>query len=252
MGVNDFDNGSGTPGSSQGNGSDNMGSSAVDLEQHKNLERVVGKQGEELGEYRKFFADMAPLLDKLDSNPEIVQAIIDGKIDAELVKAITEGKVTIGEAQAITEAHAEVKKDLGAKTYEKASADDIAKLVDEKFNAMRGELMGNIKASEDLRTFESSVNDFIANTSDFAKYAKDIDQWLDEHDVTDIRVAYYAVKGELSEKEAKEQADKDKAEYEKGLILNAGGGNGRVTYSGEGARDVVDSLIAGKASANRF
>jgi len=253
MSANDLNfNGSVNTGSSELNESANAGSSAVDLEQHKNLERLVGKQGEELGEYRKFMSDMAPLLEKLDSNPELVQGIIDGKIDTELVKAVMDGKVTIGDAKAITSAHTEVKKDLGATKYEKASAEDVAKLVDEKINAMRGELMGTMKASEELRSFESSVNDFITNTPDFEKYASDIDTWLDEHDVTDIKVAYYAVKGQLSEKEAKNQAAIEKAEYEKNLVLNAGGGNSRVTYSGEGARDLVDSLISGKASANHF
>lgn len=251
MSANNFI-GSGTPGSPEGNESANAGSSTVDLAQHQNLEKLVGKMGEELGEHRKFMTDMAPLFEKLDSNPELVQAILDGKIDAELTKAVVEGKVTVGDAKAITEAHTEVKKELGEKKYEKASADDIAKLVDDRVSAIRGELMDKIKADEDLRSFEANVADFIANTPDFAKYAEDVNSWLDNHDVTDIRIAYYAVKGELSEKEARDQAAKDQAEYEKNLILNAGGGNSRVTYSGGDAGKIVDSLIAGKTSANHF
>lgn len=252
MGANDFSfNGSGTPGSPEVKGSDFSGSPA-DQVQKENLEKLVGRQGEELGEYRKFFGDMAPLLEKLDANPELVQAILDGKIDASLAKAVSEGKVSFGDAKAVTEAHNDVKKDLGEKKYEKASAEDIAKLVDDKVAAMRGELLGNMKADNDLRAFEATVNEFIANTPDFPKYAKEIDQWLDEHDVTDIKIAYYAVKGEMSERDARGLAAKDQAEYEKNLALNAGGGNGRVTYSGEGAASMADNLIAGRASANHF
>ncbi len=254
MSVNNFDynNGSGTPGRPEGNESVNSGSSAVDLAQKENLEKVVGRQGEELGELRKFMSDMAPLFEKLDSNPELVQAILDGKIDKDLTKAVIDGNITIGEAKVITEAHTSVQKELGEKKYDKTSADDIAKLVDEKVSEIRGEFMKKIKEDEELRSFETNVSDFITNTPDFAKYAEDVNQWLEEHDVTDIRVAYYAVKGELSEKEARDRAAIDQAEYEKNLILNAGGGNSRVTYSGGEAERVVDSLIASKASANHF
>jgi len=89
--------------------------SPIDQEQYKNLESIVGKQGQELGEYRKFFDEVAPLLEKLDKNPDLVTAIIDGKVDSNLVKAAMEGKITIGEAQVISKANAEVKKDLGNK-----------------------------------------------------------------------------------------------------------------------------------------
>ena len=104
----------------------------IDPVQHKELEGLVGRQGTELGEFRKFFSDIQPLLDNLDKNPEVVQAIMDGKITADLAKAALEGKVTIGDAQIVSQAHEEVKKELGKKGYEGSSAEDVSKLVEEK------------------------------------------------------------------------------------------------------------------------
>ena len=181
----------------------------VDPAQHKELESLVGRQGQELGEFRKFFSDIAPLLDKLDKAPEIVQAIIDGNITPELAKAAMEGKVSIGDAQIVNNAHEEVKKELGKEGYKGASPDEVAKLVEDKAKEIKGEFQKELKERDDLSAFESNVNDFITRTSDFSKYASDIDKWLDEHDVNDIAVAYYAVKGELSEKEAIKQELKE-------------------------------------------
>lgn len=125
--TNAFD-GSGTPGSPIGGGDPNpnklgagqtpapaaaAAENKIDPTQHKELESLVGRQGQELGEFRKFFADIAPLLDKLDKSPEIVQAIIDGNITGDLAKAAMEGKVSIEDAKVVSKAHEEVKKDLG-------------------------------------------------------------------------------------------------------------------------------------------
>lgn len=113
-------------------------------------------------------------------------------------------------------------------------------------------MQNSLKDMEDIRNFESSVNDFITRTPDFSDYAKAIDAWLDEHDITDIEVAYYAVKGQVSERDAKKLANEDKAEYEKNLALNAGGGGSRVTYSGADGERMVDQLIAGRTNPNTF
>lgn len=223
--------------------------SQIDPVQHKELESLVGRQGEELGEYRKFFTDIAPLLDKLDKSPEIVQAIIDEKITADLAKAAMEGKVSIVDAQIVTKAQEEVKKDLGKEGYKGASPEEINKLVEDKAKEIKVEFQKELKERDELSTFESNVNDFIARTPDFPKYASEIDKWLDEHDVTDIAVAYYAVKGELSEKEAQKQADIDKAEAEKSGALNMGGGAGNATRI-QGDADVVDQLIASRPNPN--
>ena len=223
----------------------------VDPAQHAELESLVGRQGQELGEFRKFFSDIAPLLDKLDKSPEIVQAIIDGNITADLAKAAMEGKVNISDAQIVSKAQEEVKKDLGKEGFKGASSEEISKLIEEKSKEIKGEFEAKFKERDELSAFESSVNDFITRTPDFAEYASEIDKWLDEHDVTDIAVAYYAVKGELSEKEAKKQAEIDKVEAEKNGALNMGGGQGGTTYI-KGDENAVDSLIASKSNPNIF
>ena len=262
--MENTNNGSGTPGSLIGNGTpnlNNLGSTAgqvpqkesvqIDPEQHKELEGLVGRQGQELGEYRKFFSDIAPLLDKLDKSPEIVQAIIDGNITTDLAKAAIDGKVSISDAKIVSKAHEEVKKELGKEGYQGASPDEITKLVEEKAKEIKGEFQKELKDRDELSAFESGVNDFISRTPDFTKYASEIDKWLDEHDVTDIAVAYYAVKGELSEKEARKQALIDKAEEEKSGALNMGGGQGNATRI-RGDSNMIDSLIAGKSNPNIF
>jgi hypothetical protein len=223
----------------------------IDPVQHKELESLVGRQGTELGEFRKFFSDIAPLLDKLDKSPEMVQAIIEGKITTDLAKAAMEGKVSLTDAKIVSEAHKEVKKELGKEGYQGASPDEITRLVEEKAKEIKGEFQKELKDRDELSSFETSVNEFISRTSDFSKYASDIDKWLDEHDVTDIAVAYYAVKGELSEREAKKQAAIDKAEVEKGIAGNMGGGTTNATRI-RGDANVVDQLIAGKSNPNIF
>ena len=123
--------------------------------------------------------------------------------------------------------------------------------MEDKAKEIKGEFQKELKERDDLNAFETEVNEFIARTPDFKQYAPEIDKWLDEHDVTDIAVAYYAVKGELSEKEAKKQADIDKAEAEKSGALNMGGGGNTSTYI-KGDENVVDSLIASKSNPNIF
>lgn len=219
--------------------------------QKSELESKLGSQGRELGEYRTFFEGIAPLLDKLDKSPELVQAIIDGKVDSELAKAAMEGKISVGEAQVVTEAHAEVKKELGKKTYEAMTPEDISKLVEEKANAVRAEMDSRMKESEEMRDFERNVKDFIDRTSDFSDYAKEIDEWLDEHDTTDIEVAYYAVKGKVSEREAQKQAKEAGVEMAKNAALNASGGGSPSNFVQNDA-ELVDRLIAGHANPNVF
>lgn len=226
-------------------------SAQIDPTQHKELESLVGRQGAELGELRKFFQDISPLLDKLDKSPEIVQAIIDGKVTSDLAKAALEGKVQITDAQIVSKAHAEVKKELGKEGYKAASPEEINQLVEDKAKAIEAKFDTKFKEQEEMRSFEDGVNDFIARTPDFKEHAPEIEKWLDEHDVTDIAVAYYAVKGELSVKEARKQAEADAAEFQKSGALNAGGGSGRATHI-RGDGDIVDSLISGKSNPNVF
>jgi len=239
-------------GSPEGVGSASAGS-PVDQEQYKNLEQAFGKQGQELGEYRKFFEDATPLLDKLNNSPELVKAIIDGKVDSALAKAAMEGKISFGDAQVVTQANTEVKKELGKKAYNEATPEELSSLVEGKVAALKTEMMSKMKEDEELRSFDSKIKDFINNTPDFTEYSKEINTWLDNHDgITDIEVAYYAVKGQLSERAAKQKASEEQGEYAKDLALNAGGGSSRTTYTGEAGAALVDQLIAGRSNPNVF
>lgn len=213
----------------------------------KGLEQKLGSQGKELGDYRSFFDNISPLLGELDKSPDLVQAILNGKVDETLIKAANEGKITFTDAAVIDAAHTEVKKELGKKDYSAATTDDIAKLVEEKVGAVRQEL----REVEEARAFEASVSDFISRTPDFSDYAADVNKWLDEHDITDIQVAYYAVKGQLSDKEARANAEANAGEMAKNLAMNAGGGNSRAMHIPEGG-DFADSLIAGRSNPNVF
>lgn len=223
----------------------------IDPAQHKELESLVGRQGTELGEYRKFFSDIAPLLDKLDKSPEIVQAIIDGNITVDLAKAAMEGKITIGDAEIVKKAEEEVKQDLGKEAYKGATAEEISKLIEDRAKEIKSDFQKELKERDDLSAFENSVNDFIARTPDFPEYAAAVDNWLDDHDVTDISVAYFAVKGELSQKEAIKKAEIEKAEAEKLGASNMGGGQGGSTRI-RGDDNFIDSLISPKANPNSF
>lgn len=213
---------------------------------YEELEKKFGAQGNEVGEYRSFFNNIAPLLDKLDQSPEIVQAILDGKIDKQLAQAVSEGKVNITDAATVSQAAVEVKKDLG-KDYKGTSPEEVARLIEEKVNEVRRE----IEESSDLKGFEERSQKFIENTPDFIDHADKIDKWLDEHDVTDIEVAYYAVKGQLSEDAAKKAADRNATERAKEVFSNAQGGGVTSQFAPDGSR-LVDNLIAGRHNPNVF
>jgi uncharacterized small protein (DUF1192 family) len=258
MAENLFDDGSAGAGSPTGAGVPNPNSfgeapklEVIDPAQHKELESLMGRQATELGEYRKFFSDIAPLLDKLDKSPEIVQAIVDGNITQEFAKAAIEGKISIKDAEIVTQAASEVKKDLGKEGFSNASAAEITKLIEDKAKEIKGDFQKELKERDDLTAFETGVNDFIARTSDFPEYAAAVDKWLDNHDVTDIAVAYYAVKGELSERDAKKQAEIDRVENEKMGASNMGGGYGNATRVVADA-NFIDSLISSRGNPNNF
>lgn len=221
----------------------------VDYEkQYKELETKLGQQGTELGQYREFIADITPLLTELNENPELVQAIVAKKLDPSFVKAALEGKLTVAEATAATAAHAEVEAQLGSAGYQSASPEDIAKLVDEKLASKLAEL----ETRNDFKSFEQRTADFMSKTADFAEYADAIDEWTDAHpEISDIEVAYYAVKGKLSEASAIKAAEAAQAEEAKQLMLNAQGGGVHPTQIAAGS-DVVDSLIANRRNPNIF
>ena len=235
------------PGAPAGQGTSTGG--AVDTSPaYKELERRLGEQGSELGEYRKFYQQIEPLLTKLDQDPTLAQAIVDGKIDKEIAKALIEGRVDIKDAAAVTVAHEQVKTELGAAKYEGMTPEQIEKLVESKVGQVRKDL----EEKSDLKTFEEETVAFIKNTPDFEKYSEEIDSWLNTHDVTDIEVAYYAVKGKMSESEAAKEAEEASAAGAKDVLLNAGGGGQTITHVAASDTALVDKLISNRPSVNSY
>lgn len=225
-------------GQSAGNGQ------AVDYEKsYKELEGKMGKMGSELGEYRNFFQNISPLLEKLDQNPELVQVIVDGKIDKQLVQAVLEGRVDVKDASAVSQANQQVQNEVGVDKIATMSKDQIEKLVEEKAKVIRKEF----EEKADLKSFEDKTQTFIEKTDDFVKYAGEIDKWLDKHDVTDIEVAYYAVKGQMSEAEAKRKAEEAAAERAKDYMMNAQGGGVVATTAPDGT-PLIDKLVGGSTN----
>ncbi len=217
---------------------------------YEDLQTKLGQQGNELGELRGFFEGMSPLLDILNDQPELVTAIVNGKLDKNLAMAAMEGKLSIEEAKAVQNAHEEVKKELGS-NYKGTSAEDIAKLIEDKISNVMQVTDSKIKEAEEIRVFEAGVNDFVNNTPDFGDYASEIDKWLDKHNSTDLETAYWAVKGKLSDAQAKKMAQENAGEAAKNMALNAMGGGVRATEI-HGDQNIVDALIGGRTNANIF
>jgi hypothetical protein len=224
-----------------------MGNVTVDKATYDELFSRFGSQGKELGEYRSFIQSIEPILTALDQNPELVQAINDGKIDKDLAKAIYEGRISITDAQAVQQAHDQVQKEVGQAAYSTMTPEQVEKLVEAKADAIRKELADKA----DFDAFQTSTQKFIESTSDFAEYADEIDKWLDTHDVTDVSVAYYAVKGQLSEAAAKKAAEVNAGERAKEFAANASGGGITAQYANDGT-PLVDRLIASRPNGNNF
>lgn len=212
-----------------------------------------GDQGRKYGELNGFYESIGPLLAKLEENPEVVDAILEGRIDSALAKSIADGTLSPQGAQAVTQAHEEVKGELGNKAYENVSPEKLAKLIEDKAVEIRREMDGKLREAEDVRAFEAEVNDFIANTADFETYNSQVNTWLDNHpDVTDIKIAYYAVKGELADGEARQRANEGQAEFAKRMAANAGGGGSQGGYIPEGNSNTAETLISGTSNPNNI
>ena len=203
---------------------------------YEELQKKLGTNSEELGSLRKFFEEINPLMTKLQDQPEVIEAIMAGKLDKDLAQKVLEGKVKLDDATDVVQAHAEVKEELGDKKYEKLSGDDIEKLIVKKLEDTIQPVIDRLgkseknfnKAlteSEERRDFENKVNTFIEGTPDFKDYAADVDKWFEENpDQFNVEVAYYAVKGRKSTVEAAKEAEVAAAEAAKNVAANAGGG----------------------------
>lgn len=224
----------------------------VSKQQYEELESKLGSQGEELGEYREFFKRIAPVLDKLESSPELVQAILDGKVDSNLAQAALEGKVSIGVAQEVTKAHEEVKKELGDKGYAKANPEQIEELVNRRLDEVKTEFRRELSDAEEIRSYEQQTTAFIEGTPDFPEYAELIQEWLEDHpDQDDVKIAYDAVKGAVLQQKQAEASTAQAGEAAKEVAANAAGG------ASQGStilpdQSIVDKLIAGRSNPNVF
>ena len=223
--------------------SDNNGQGINYEAAYKELESRLGVQGQELGEYRTFVNQITPLLEKLDANPELVRAIVDGKIDESLVKSVLEGKVSQQDAQVVTQANQVVAAEVGQSNMSQMTPEQIEALVTAKANEIRQEMEKKVE----LQSFEQKTQTFIESTPDFVEYAEEIDKWLDSHNIADIEVAYYAVKGQMSTAAAKKAADEAGAERQKDMMMNASGGSGYATSAPDGTK-LIDSLVGGPAN----
>lgn len=234
------------PGSSTSTGQSadqTNGQTEITPEMYESLEKKMGEMGQELGSYREFVENITPLLEKLDANPDLVRAIVDGKIDQDMAQAVLEGKVKIGEAQEVQTAAKQVEKEVGKQKMESMSPEQIEALIESKVSETRKTL----EEQAELKEFENKTQEFINETPDFVEYAEAIDEWLDTHNISDIEVAYYAVKGQMSTKEAKKAADEAEAERNKELAMNASGGSSPSTATTEG-RNPIDDLVGGPAN----
>lgn len=232
----------------------NVEEKKVTNEQYKELEVKLGEQGKELGDFRTFVDEVTPLLDKLQSQPEVVEAILSGKINAQLAKSVSEGKFKIEDAVVTAEAHKEVKKDLGSKKYKDLSVEDVEKLIQEKaeeiVSAKVKGLDAKINQHKETRDYEDSVNAFLKNTPDFSEYAEEVRQWYKDHpDQYDIEIAYNAVKGRRTTSELSTKKEEDAVEEAKRIAsgLSEGGSINRVTIKDKA---LIDELVSSNVNPN--
>ena len=224
----------------------------VPQEQYDNLEKKLGEMGEKMGEYTSFYEEIYPLLSKLKEDPELADAIVEGKISSELIKPVLEGTVTQEKAETISEAHEEVKEELGDKKYKDTSSANIEKLVADKVQGIETKFQKSLTEIESNRAFETKVNSFVANTPDFQDYSKDIDKWFDLHpEQYDVEIAYHAVKGAKLAAEAEANKVKADGEIAKNVAANASGGASQgVTIVKD--ENITDKLIANVGDPNVF
>lgn len=209
---------------------------------------------QELEEHKKFVAGITPLLSKLDANPELVKAVLADKIDQKLATALLDGKVKVEEAQQIAEAHAQVKQDLGKEAYEKIDPNQLNQMIATKAAQIASETVEQkLKEFQDEQEWDKETTAFIANTPDFNDYAEGINKWLNEHrDISDMKIAYWAVKGQALDAAAAKQKQQEAGEAAKEIAANAGGGSAPNSGKAPEARSMWDQLVAPKSNPNNL
>lgn len=219
---------------------------------YEDLEKKLGTQGQELGQYRTFFTSIEPLLEKLDVQPALVQAIINGKLDDKLAAAVMSGQVKLDQATAVTDAHQQVKTDLGDQKYAQATPEEINRLVEERLKGVTTDIDKRFEEEQQMQDFRDKTINFAQSTPDFEKYADKISEWLGDHpEQDDISVAYFAVKG-MAYDEALKSGNQDLfAEAAKELALNASGGSSQGGTL-PNSENLIDSLIARRSNPNNL
>jgi hypothetical protein len=243
--------GSGIPGSPN-NGPSNGAAvnGMVSEESYKQLERKLGDMGKELGDYSKYFEDIKPVLEKLSEDPKLVQAIVAGKLSPELANAALEGKLTVAEAKKIEAVQTEVAKEVGKTAFEAMDPAQLDKLVAERMKLIEEKVETRFKEAESAAEFDKELDSFVDSHPDFVELKDQILGWLDKHDSLDPSAAYYAVKGELWERMAAEEAKKSGAERMKEVAMNLGGSGERTAQIV--SDDILDQFIAPISSTMGF
>jgi predicted ribosome quality control (RQC) complex YloA/Tae2 family protein len=217
---------------------------------YEDLQGKLTEQGNELGDLRKFFEEVRPLMDVLNDNPAIVEAIATGKITTDLAKAVMEGKVAIQDAKAVTKAHEEVKKDLGSK-YQETKVEDIEKMVAAKAEETKSEVLKTLQQNDEERKFLDKINKFIESHDDFPQYVREIDEWMDEHGISDVSVGYEVIKARALNSDTTKRLSVERAEAAKEMAANASSGAGNSGGVISGARE-VDKFIGSHVNPNVF
>ena len=228
----------------------------VPKKQYDELFKKFGEQGNETGELRKFYDSVSPVmpvLEKLDQNPELVKAILEDKISTDLLKTISEGKASVSDAKQVAQAHEEVKKELGAKYDEKSPNEIISavsRLLDERLGGVKRELSEEFDKQKKLSQFKDDTREFISSHPDFPELADDIEKYMLNANISDVRVGYDAVKGiKLAEKYKDEESSKA-SEEAKNIAANAAGGSGMNGGKTEDTGDLFEKLVSGRRNPN--
>jgi len=225
--------------------------STITEQQYKELEKKLGSQGEELGKYRKLFEDTAPLLEKLNNDPELAKAILEDRIDSSLIKDVVEGKTSQEDAEAVSQANKEVKQEVGEEGYANLTSKQIEDLIEKKVNEKEKKITQDLNERERMQEYQKSISDFIANTPDFAEYADEIDKFVEQTGVTDIKVAYDAVKGRALQRQQEEQKEDEESEAAKKVASNAAGGSSQASGKIKD-EDAFDKLVGKHQDPNAF
>jgi len=240
---------SGDPGSAGAEAPDsgqaNQGEVDLDalIKENENLKKVLGQQGQELGQYREFVTKIEPFAEKVESIPSLFDAIMSDKFSEEVVRMVAEGKISQKEAKDAQRVQAEVKKEVA-----KMSPDDLNELIRAQVEAAMPSVDTAVGTKvEEFRIEQRQIADaaeFIEKTEDFQAYADEVHSYLESHpDLMDVSEAYYSVKGRLLTEAAAEKARENAAEISKNVAVGSVPGGGTRRQAVQDSGGMADSLF---------